>query len=243
MKVTWSGAGADELFAGYNRHAAFKLYLERYNWILKVRGLGQKLASTFLGGPHQRKFFDSINHDPSTTFLQFCQQFEDKASSEWKDVLHDRTEHHLQHALQFDLNNYLVNDVLAINDSMGMRSGVEVRSPYLDASLVAWSQQIPATQKMAQGTKWMLCDLLKSLGGGSYVRRKKEGFGLPIDGWIDSNTRNLWSFDDESDIIHRFVSKGLIADMLQKQISGKGHFGPALWSILVLSKWLKKEFS
>jgi asparagine synthase (glutamine-hydrolysing) len=67
VKVLVSGAGADELFAGYNRHKAFRHYLNH-------TGILEKLAtfSDFPFPAYLKKLLQSISKDPKDTFIQMA---------------------------------------------------------------------------------------------------------------------------------------------------------------------------
>lgn len=244
-KIALSGAGADELFAGYNRHAAYYRYLKYRKFLTAL-----KPAANFVGlfdsmGNDQirmiYRFLKGLDRSPSQTFYNFCQlrDLSKSTTEHWAESQSVRE--NLSQALTYDLTHFLVSDVLAINDSMGMRSSVEIRSPYLDQTLVNWSRSVPPETKLKHGKKWILSRILKDLGGEEYVNRKKQGFGLPLRGWIDKRNENLWSFDYQNFILHKFVSKEKITGLLEAHHKSQ-NYSSELWALLVLGKWLVKEF-
>ncbi len=248
-KIALSGAGADELFGGYNRHAAFYTYLKKYKLLNASKQAG-RLTGAFLekngfeSGRLLRRLMENIHRDPSQTFAGFSQLLADSSAPPklWQDSSTDRLEHHLAKALWYDQTKYLVSDVLAINDTMGMQSSVEIRSPYLDSNLVDWCAAIPSTTKMERGKKWILAKLLEDYDGQSYSKRHKQGFGLPFKGWIDKQNEKLWSFDHSNFILYKFVPQERIQQLLKHHIDGKRNYSSELWALLVLGKWLDLEF-
>ncbi len=80
VKAVLSGAGADEWFAGYNRHQAFAWYL-RGRWALPhLRPLLQPLSRWLPGATHSRwrkqlrlaqRFLDHTHPDPQRTLASF----------------------------------------------------------------------------------------------------------------------------------------------------------------------------
>lgn len=248
-KIAISGSGADELFAGYNRHAAFYMYLKKYKLLNTSKTIG-KLTGAFLEkqgfefGRLLHRFMGNIHEDPSQTFAGFSQLLKINNSTPklWPDITGDQVEYHLSNALSHDLTHFLVSDVLAINDTMGMQSGLEIRSPYLDSNLVEWCAAIPSEIKLKHGKKWILSKLLHNYDGDIYAKRQKQGFGLPFKGWIDKHNERLWTFDHQNFILHKFVHAEKVQLLLEHHIKGKRDYSSELWALLILGKWLELEF-
>ncbi|MCB0497534.1 MAG: asparagine synthase (glutamine-hydrolyzing) [Cyclobacteriaceae bacterium] len=243
-KVLLSGAGADELFAGYNRHKAFYTYLRNRNKVW-FKGLPKathlpnwsgKLASL-------KKVANAIDPDASATFNNFIQSdfFRLPKQSIWDDNL--ANEQHLCNAMRHDQENYLSADVLAITDHATMQHSIETRVPYLDNQLVSFSRNQPGEELLKQGSKWMLKDLLDSYGGKSYTKRQKFGLGLPVNDWFkNSGRKDWWEFNKKESQIHRFVTSATIDELIAAHQSGKTDYSQELWRILVLHKWLEHNF-
>ena len=143
-----------------------------------------------------------------------------------------------------DQSNYLVNDVLAISDRMTMQASVEMRMPYLDQELSSFAQSLAPEFMLSKETKHLLKTELIRLGGEAYVKRAKEGFGLPFGGWVDKERGDLWRFVDAKDhIVFNFVGAQKIKDLIRVHQSGRSDHTLALWSILVLSHWLERHFA
>lgn len=246
LRVVLSGAGADELFAGYNRHRAFYYFLKHYQWIRYIKSAGKVSGNVlqFLGKPQGarlQKFFTSIDKDPATTwdnmtsFSEFC-NLESK-------LLWQASGEAMMQALTDDQNNYLVNDVLAITDRMSMQASVEVRLPYLDLHLSEYIQTIPSEFLIRNGQKHILKNLLSSKGGKIYTQRPKEGLGLPFGAWINKENEGLWEFINVKDhLVSKFVDPQRILKMIREHQERKADHTLALWSVLVLARWLEFNF-
>lgn len=239
-KVLLSGAGADELFAGYNRHRAFAAYLKNrekpwFKFLLKHKHLPMALPM----GDQMHKLTYAIHEDPSITFNNFLQteQF-GKAESLWAPQQH--SEQHLRQALTHDLEHYLPSDVLYLTDQATMQRSIEARVPFLDASVVAYTQSVKAFDLLNPSPKWMLKELLSAYGGKLFANRKKQGFGLPLSRWIGSN--NLWEFNSKEQYIHEFVSAKKIWNLVQLHKKQKQNYSQELWRVLVLHHWLNANF-
>jgi len=252
-KVVLSGAGADELFGGYNRHQAFHLYLKNHKLLKFMKQAGSMSANMFasMGNESGRmihKFFHNLDDKPGVTFHRFIsfEGFTSKAETPlWEqDPDSDFMDNHLGQALKHDLENYLVSDVLALNDKMAMQSGLEMRMPYLDVGLVNFVQSLPPTYHLKHGKKWILRRLLEGKNGRAFAKRSKQGFGLPFGGWINSKYESLLSFTENQNLIlYKFVQKEVLDRMVSNHRNGKANFTTEIWAILVLAKWLEKNFT
>ena len=188
VKVVLSGAGADELFGGYNRHRAYYQYLRHYPLLTKGLPLAQALARWLpTGGNHPlrqpfrlfRKLASDLTDDPTETWANFIRfaafrSANESGFGEGLDLLHraerhdyqseDFVEEHLRYALRHDQQHYLMADVLTISDAMSMAHGLEMRLPYLDADLLQFANRLPATLRLRHGRKWILRRLLDRRG-------------------------------------------------------------------------------
>ncbi|MCB0505734.1 MAG: asparagine synthase (glutamine-hydrolyzing) [Cyclobacteriaceae bacterium] len=243
-KVLLSGAGADELFAGYNRHKAFYTYLKNRDklWFKEIKKAGQlpNWSGTLSG---LKKMAKAMDPNPSVTFNNFIQSdfFRLTPAPLWEEEL--SVEQHLRNGLLHDLRNYLESDVLAITDHATMQHSIEARVPYLDAQVIAFSENISSEELLADGNKWMLKEILIGYEGGDYAKRKKHGLGLPINSWFKKqDQKDWWDFNQKESQIHTFVTSQVIDELIQKHQSGKVDHSQELWRILVLHKWLEHNF-
>jgi asparagine synthase (glutamine-hydrolysing) len=251
-KIVLSGAGADELFGGYNRHQAFHLYLKNHKLLKLMKQAGGMSASMFaaLGNESGRminKFFHNLDDNPGITFHNFITLDGLVPKPEnplWQEKSEgDFLDYHLRQALKHDLENYLVSDVLVVNDKMAMQSSVEMRMPYLDYEVINFLKLLPPSYLLKHGKKWILRRILEKKNGKPFVKRSKQGFGLPFGSWIDKNHESLWSFTRNQDlIIYKFVEKEIIDRMLHNHRNKKANFTTELWAVLVLAKWLERNF-
>ena len=256
MKILLSGAGADEHFAGYNRHFAFYTYLKNKRLLDSIFPLLKPaLNSLPCGFPHPlrkqfrllKKWSNSYDKSPSKTFynyLKFSDLSADGNIRECRDLPAD-DEHLFGWALSHDQNNYLISDVLALSDKASMQRGLELRVPYLDEKLANYLSGLPQTSLLKNGQKWVLKELLKKHGGRRFVNRPKEGFGLPLSNWLfDTRMAHLWElFESKESIIFNYLEKNKFANLVKQQKNKSDDHGPLLWSILVLGHWLERNFS
>jgi asparagine synthase (glutamine-hydrolysing) len=238
--VLLSGAGADELFGGYNRHRAFHFYLKNKSALMLYKEFAKKTGTRAILPKNVKNVIKSIEQDPRHTYLNFLQLY--AINTIIKPNLLDSLPDNMENALEFDRKNYLVNDVLAISNNSAMQHNLEVRVPYLFDDVVQKAAAISVEQRMKHRGKGPLKDILINLEGESYTRRKKMGFGLPLEEWFrDDRTAGIWEFLKNDNPIFKYVPQPRIFDMIRLHQAGKRDYHMELWSILVLAKWLNRK--
>lgn len=252
MKILLSGAGADELFAGYNRHKAFYNHLYNAKSLKFLMPILKPILNNLPSGIQHpfrkhinliKKWSKSYDKSPKQTFHNYL-TFHD-LGFENQQINHERVDTDLfEWALKHDQNNYLVNDVLALSDRAPMLHGVELRVPFLDEKLVNYLDGFPAKTRILKGPKWILKEILKKNGGGKFINRPKEGFGLPLSNWLfDKKSEHIWeNMQSENSILFNYLDKRVFDKLIRQQKSRAEDHGPLLWSIIVLGNWLDLNF-
>jgi asparagine synthase (glutamine-hydrolysing) len=243
-RVLLTGAGADELFAGYNRHRAFNSYLRNKNKWLNYKKLAEFIG--YFGHPEQLKtFLYEISDDKSQTFYNFLaiHGVDHKYQKSKNNSHNNYSVKDMPGALEFDRRNYLVNDVLAITDLASMSHGIEARVPYLYDDVVRVAGKLTVGERVKQKGKAPLKDILNSYGGQAFTKRQKLGFGLPMAEYMRKEQFPFWSVLHNDDPVFELVSREAITHMKEAHRQGKKDWNMQLWSILVLSNWLKLNFN
>jgi asparagine synthase (glutamine-hydrolysing) len=254
IKILLSGAGADELFAGYNRHWAFYQYLKNYKrlgMLLPPLRFAAKFLPSGRSLPWRKQFrmvkklADAIDLSPASTFDHFMQFTEMANRANTSDISFQSHEEWLYWCLNHDLKNYLVKDVLELTDKASMQHGVEIRVPYLNEKLVKYVKMRSQTGLFMKGRKWILKEILNKYQGRPFTKRPKEGFGLPISKWMtDKRSNHLWEFTEkESSLIFKFIDRDILSHIIDQHLRQKEDHGSFLWAVLVLSHWLEQKFA
>ncbi|MFP5246948.1 MAG: asparagine synthetase B family protein, partial [Thermoanaerobaculia bacterium] len=252
VTVALSGDGGDELFGGYHRYFPGQRLDNRVARVPRLlrRPLGRALRRTALRG----NLGDRVRglgaalvlDDPMARYEQEVCSAELvvrnaealetalTARERWPQ-LDDPTEV----MMVVDAMSYLPDDILAKVDRASMAVALEVREPLLDHRVVelAWSLPLSMKTRGMRG-KYILRKLLHKHVPESLVDRDKQGFGLPIDGWLRGPLRE-WAAS--------------LVD--EKRIAREGWFDPAsvrrvwrngpvpggegeLWRLLMFQQWL-----
>ena len=257
VKAVLSGAGADEWFAGYNRHRAFAWYLRNRSWLRVatplLRALGQALPTAYdLPARKQlrlaRHLLTRLRPTEYATFQQFFSLdeqltgllIEQPHQPSWKED--QLSEYEL---LNHDRHTYLPADILALTDQTAMRHGLEVRTPYLDQDLTAYVSTLSPQQLLRHGPKWLLREQLNQRGGQAFTQRAKEGFGLPLTRWLRL-PKYQWLFDpirDPAHPLYEHLDFPRTQAFLDRFTRGRHDLGAEAWALLTLFRWYNLKVS
>ncbi|PZX49312.1 asparagine synthase (glutamine-hydrolysing) [Algoriphagus ratkowskyi] len=237
IKVLISGAGADELWGGYQRHKAFDFYQNHKGLLLKFQSI---LAKIPLKRGYQ-KFISSIDSDPRRTFLNFSglDILPNDLALDYDRVFNKNLPNYIQ-MLDFDRQVYLVQDVLKIQDNALMAHSIEGRSPYLDASMLDVWRNVEDEQ-LLKGKPWIK-QFLTELDLHWVSERKKMGFGLPLQEWFAENgefAKRVFSSIKAFEKTHgeHFPTKMRV--LAAKPEHGVKHHFLTLYNLFLLAEWVK----
>jgi asparagine synthase (glutamine-hydrolysing) len=215
MKVMLSGMGADEVFAGYPRHLAYRL--SRIGDMLPDRAR-HALETTVgrvarpgrpgrLRGPRRNlwKFVRAAGRPPAERYLTFSSYY---TTTELADVVapelaaeldgydplathrgyldRDSGGDELSRLLYLDAKTFLPCLNLTYTDKMSMAASVEVRVPLIDDELVALAARIPSNLKLhGWRRKYVFKRSQEQALPKDIVWRRKAGFGAPVRSWLE----------------------------------------------------------
>lgn len=223
VTVALSGDGADEVFAGYNKHKAEWTYQNKP--MHKMLGSLMNPFTAFL--PKSRnsamgnKFRQLAKFSKNASlsmderywnlagFYQNNQQFDllkeppDQATllefGKRKDLIlhHLRKEQSgMQAILSSDMEIVLKGDMLVKVDLMSMANSLEVRNPFLDYRVVDYAFSLPEAYKIDAGRrKKILIDSFRDILPDALFNRNKQGFEVPLLHWFTNELRPLIESD------------------------------------------------
>jgi asparagine synthase (glutamine-hydrolysing) len=267
VTVVLSGDGGDELFGGYEWYVADKIagYCHllpaavRNRWLPAMVGLlppsprkkgainklkrfveGSALPeelrhfrwSTFLTEASKQNLYteelnQSVNHHDTcsrfTAYFGNCGE----ADSIWRE--------------QFaDVKTYLADDILVKVDRMSMANSLEARTPYLDYRVAEFAASLPSGLKLkGLQTKYLLKRCMEAKLPPSILKRKKEGFSIPMKNWLQHELRPMM---EEVLSPCRIKKEGLFNSVYVEKLKADHFNGVAnnshqLWSLMVFEIW------
>jgi asparagine synthase (glutamine-hydrolysing) len=194
-----------------------------------------------------KKFFHDMDITPAITYENFmsCEELRNRDGIRTKWPVFDKqhfTEKNLYLALSRDRKEYLVDDILQMNDQVSLYHGIEMRSPYLDDELVDFARRIDPLILLKHGRKWMLKKILSEQGLSRIARRSKEGFGFPVGKWIREKqfrylTDNLIEKDNP---LFSFIDYNRTRKIIQNHLDYLEDHSSAIFTLMVLTEWLKR---
>jgi asparagine synthase (glutamine-hydrolysing) len=146
----------------------------------------------------------------------------------------------LEKQLHLDLRFHLPNDMLVKVDRMSMAHSLEVRVPILDLEVVETCLAIPTLSKRrGKKGKLVLKDMLRSDLPPELVERRKAGFLIPLERWLQRDWQPLVAsilteeFAAQTGAFHWPALNGVIQD----HAAGRADHAYALFALLVLGIW------
>ena len=259
VRVVLSGAGGDELFAGY----PWRYY----------RGMQATSADVYYRDYYQywqrlvpdadrQSFFSPAtwqqvrHHEPFDDFRAvFAGHAPDLESSE----------DFVNASLYFECRTFL-HGLLVVEDKLSMAHSLETRVPFLDNDLVDLALRVPPRLKLrdlahaphvdedeagktsryrlqpsADG-KQVLRDALRPLVPEAILTRAKQGFSAPDASWFRGESIDYVNqlLRAPSARIHDFIQPAYITRVLDEHTAGRINHRLLIWSLLCFEWWLRQ---
>jgi asparagine synthase (glutamine-hydrolysing) len=270
VKVALSGDGADELFAGYNKHRAeWMVRHQRMKTVLLKNSalLGKMIPSSRSGSFTNKarqldRFASGARLSAPERYWRWASFFQKKDAAHLL-ALNDAqqkkakdTEHHYTQKINSDLNSVLLADVnlvlasdmLVKVDRMSMAHGLEVRNPFLDHRLVEFAFSLESRYKIdARLQKKIIKESCAHLLPHEILHRKKHGFETPVHKWLAGVLRKKV---DALLLDKNFIREQAIFDaneverVVKKALSSDpGDTTSVVWALLIFNHWYKKHIA
>lgn len=263
LTVALSGAGGDELFAGYDgfrralRAEHFAAGVSGVPWGLRrgaarlaewlpyegARKAAQLLASTEAPALVARRLFSpsQIGRLLAPDLAARSRDWQPDAFAELARFTADLDP--VNRASAYDLGTYLVSTILRDTDQMSMAHGLEVRVPFLDPDLVALVFALPGSMKVGEGTpKPLLVHALGDRLPAVSVNRPKRGFELPFEHWLRGPLHGEMAraFAPASDTAAWPFRAVALRDLWRQHQSGRVGWA-RVWTLYVVRDWLARH--
>jgi len=249
VKVVLSGAGGDELFAGYPwryfniiNNKNFDDYIDKY----------YKIWQRLIPNKEIINLFAPISSDIKNVWTRdiFKNVFK-------KNLLAEKPEDYINNSLYFEAKTFL-HGLLVVEDKLSMAHSLENRVPFLDNDLVDFAQKIPVKFKIKKINTTIKIDeneinKRKKINDGKIIFRKsiskympkdinqavKQGFSSPDQSWfkgesIDFVKEKLFNSDGK---IYNYLDKNTVQKLTNEHLSGKKNRRLFIWSLLNFKLW------
>lgn len=263
VTVALCGDGGDELFAGYERFTG-ALLLDRWGPVLnsarrpmtralsawpsnrgrsRVASARRFLARSQLGLPDAFLAWNSFF--PPERRVALLDGVDDWATDDYL-AIWQRTDgcDLLDRLLDLNIRTYLLDDLLPKVDRMAMAHGLEVRAPFLDHELVDFALRLPrAARVRGLSRKVVLKRVAADLLPGQILRRRKQGFGVPLDRWFRTELKPYLesTLGSPEARVRSYLRSGPLDALLAEHQSGIANHGHPLWALLTLEMFLRRE--
>ncbi|RLB67109.1 MAG: asparagine synthetase B, partial [Deltaproteobacteria bacterium] len=258
VKVCLSGAGGDELYAGYPwRYYRVSGAVGRDDYFRQYYSFWQRLVSD--RDKKDGLFTNDIRRQVKEwdTFRTFSRVFTFN-----EQLKYDAPEEHIANSLYFEIKTFLAG-LLLVGDKLSMAHGLEERVPFLDNDLVDFSQRIPIGHKLMnfeqikrmdenetrklrryQATsegKNVLRQAMTDILLAEILKRKKQGFSAPDESWYRGESL---AYVQEILLNKRasyrdFINPRYVKQVVEEHVAGRKNHRLLLWSFLSFEWWCK----
>ncbi len=268
VKVALSGDGADEMFAGYNKHMAeYKarnggILNNLIKWSSPVWNiLPQSRNTRFTNKIRQfSRFAKGVGLSPQERYWRWCSFADENEVSKLLSSGFDKNtylqrksglikyikdDRGINDVLYSDMYLVLQNDMLVKVDMMSMANSLEVRVPFLDYELVNFVFSLPSEYKIDdKRRKIILKDTFREHLPEEIHNRGKQGFEVPLLKWFRTELRSMITDDL---LENNFIENQNIFNL--KEINNlkttlfsdnPGDIHARIWGLLVFQHWWKK---
>ncbi|MEO0311907.1 MAG: hypothetical protein RIQ89_1564, partial [Bacteroidota bacterium] len=265
VTVALSGDGADELFGGYNKHRAefilrenplIKLGLQFLapvleanigsrdsKWGNKLRQLGRLAAAAKLNH-RDRYWMMACMADARFNGLKTDRtKVDDDIKFQWLKNLTPGGS--LNEVLRTDLELVLQGDMLPKVDLMSMANSLEVRTPFLDFTVVDYVSGLDSKWKINnRERKKILKETFSHLVPEDLFNRPKQGFEVPLQRWLSTALKGRLNSLLDIDLIEsQGIFKSGYVQSLRSQFESAqpGNSASTIWCLMVLQSVVKRH--
>jgi asparagine synthase (glutamine-hydrolysing) len=263
VKVALSGDGGDELFAGYDRYAAYQRrsrldHLPAWLGQAYQRGVYPRLPRSW----QQRKLASNLTLPAPERYLDGLSLLEVRGRHQslftpdfvaaaargahpleaFRAALHHAPAGDpISRLLYLDTKTYLAGDILTKVDRMSMAVSLEARVPILDHLFVEWVTSLPLDWKLRGGArKYILRQLAGRLGvPHAALARRKRGFTPPLRHWLRSELRDEFVriLLEPRTLQRGYLQAAGVRQLLDAHLQGRFDHSDVLWQLLVFELW------
>lgn len=259
-KVVISGVGGDEMFGGYPKYMALKIFENNskfpMSFVKALSPIFQKLPEKSETVVKGKRFFDAWQGDSIDHYLSLVSYFTEKekqdlltfqsnSSRNLVDNLANKAEvngaaNFFQKMFYIECKSYLPNNILEYTDKTSMAVSLEVREPLLDHRIVEFSANLPFGFKIKnRSMKHILKLAMKNDLPKSVLNRKKRGFTPPLINWLNKSLSDLESqyISKERLAERKLLNYSYVKKLIEDYKQGKKSNYMKIWNVVCLESW------
>jgi asparagine synthase (glutamine-hydrolysing) len=252
VTVALTGDGGDESFAGYERYVAHDLARRIPARAAAPTARALRLIPRARREPRSPLFraarlLDVAAQPPARRYASLVEVFSPSLRRRlWRDEPGPR-ERKLEPqrpgitGLQLlDVETYLPGDLLLKSDLASMAHSLELRSPFLDHSVVELALALPDSLKTngREGKIALRRAFARDLPP-QVASRGKTGFGVPLGRWFREDLRE--SAHDLLTTDRGWFRVEEVRRLIDEHDSGRADHGHRLWCLLMLELWIREH--
>jgi len=271
VTVVLTGLGGDENFAGYERYLGMKLSgayarlpAPLRNYVVQpLIGLIPEMKGGHYRVNHMKRFTAGGALDASSRYQSYLAALPtarrralytpevarlidfDRVNALGMDYFSRLGEGDLlDRALYQDIMTYLPEDILALNDRIGMHHSLELRVPFVDHEVVEYCARIPSRFKIRAWTKKRLLKrIAKAYLPPEVFTHRKQGFASPMASWLN---RDLQAVVNKELSVKRLDRDGVFAarvvrELIEDHAAHRSLHDKTLFALLVFQKWIGRK--
>lgn len=268
--VALSGEGGDEVFVGYDRFKASKIYnlyrlLPRSLRNYVISGLIKRLpdqpqkkgivnvVKRFVEGAilpedgrHMRwQYFSNPEQEEKLYLDSFKKEVIFDLFSPIRDSISccsstDR----LSQEIYIDMRFTMPDSILMKVDKMSMATSLEVRVPFLDHELIEFSARIPSYLKLRGfTTKAIFREAIRDFLPPGIVNRGKQGYSFPSKNWLREQLKDyMIELLNSSSLIKENLNLKYVKILIKEHLARTHNHNHTLWALINLTVWHNKFF-
>lgn len=249
VKVVLSGAGGDELFAGYPWRYYKAVNNDDFdNYIDKYYGFWKRL----IDNKDIKNVFSPIMEDTKNVWTRdiFANVFKTPSIGQ-------TPEEYINHSLYFEAKTFL-HGLLVVDDKLSMAHSLETRVPFLDNDLVDFAQKIPVKLKLGNLDKVVMMDeneigKMQKTNDGKVILRNamskyipedihkavKQGFSSPDQSWFKGESIEFVKTKllNDNAKIYKYMEPTETQKLINQHLTGEHNRRLFIWSLLNFEEW------